>query len=370
MLDFSPPPLKNTSDAANPPRCMGCGYDLTGVEDVRTPDTRMLRCPECGRHFDPYDTATFTRKPRFVFWTYWAPAFVLAFVIGALLTVYFALTDNIGWGLALGVPITMGSVIGYGVRLRLIIRVLLGVSAILCVAALLISLHPAAIFCALILIAVFVLPLLLDVLIGGGLRFRLKKSRFSQRSHLPLIFFLLAPLGLDQLQKLTQPPPTVETVTTQVVLPLSAAQAWDNWVFYEEVRREPPLLLRLGLPQPVGTRGRIARVGDSKTCLYVHGRLVKRATAIVPGKRVAFDVVEQTHVEDHSVRLLRGSFDFAPVDAGHTRVTLTTEYVPLLTPWFCWRPVEALCVRTLHRHVLEGMMDRVSPAAAVAEAAP
>jgi hypothetical protein len=238
---------------------------------------------------------------------------------------------------------------------------ILGLAVVITVGISLIAMHPDAIFCGLIISGIFLTPMVVGVVAGVILRAILKGSSFSQRFHFPLLFFLLLPLGIDQLQKYFMPPPVAESVQTAVVLPFGRAQSWENWMFYEDVKRPRPWLLRFGLPQPLGTRGRIHKVGDTKTCLYVHGRLVKQATALDPGHRIAFNVIEQTHVEDHAVRLISGSFDFETVDATHTRVTLTTDYIPLLTPRFCWRPIETICLHTLHRQVLEGMCDQLGP---------
>ena len=134
-------------------------------------------------------------------------------------------------------------------------------------------------------------------------------------------------------------------------------QAWDRWVFYEEVEHERPLLLRLGLPTPSHVEGKIQSVGDRQVCVYTgDARLVKKATQVEPGKRLAFDVVGQHHFENNSIRLIDGSFDFAPVTPGETRVTLTTRYEPLLRPRVLWRPIEHTFTHELHGHVLKGMV--------------
>lgn len=36
--------------------CLGCGYELNGLHESK--------CPECGRRFDPVDSATFADRPR------------------------------------------------------------------------------------------------------------------------------------------------------------------------------------------------------------------------------------------------------------------------------------------------------------------
>jgi hypothetical protein len=112
------------------------------------------------------------------------------------------------------------------------------------------------------------------------------------------------------------------------------------------------------LPRPLYTRGSTAHIGDSKTCVYTRGHLTKQVTERIADHRLAFNITEQDRIENHSVRLTTGSFDFTPITREQTRVSLTTSYQPKLGPRWLWRPAEALAVHTLHRHVLEGMREK------------
>ena len=133
-------------------------------------------------------------------------------------------------------------------------------------------------------------------------------------------------------------------------------------MFYEQVPAEEPLLFRwrwLGLPRPRSTTGAVKRVGGRTICVYDKGRLVKETTDVAddpgnPQRRLAFRVVEQGF-EQHSMRLVGGSFTFEAVDDTHTCVTLETTYVPHLSPRWCWRPFERWTVHELHGHVLNGI---------------
>jgi hypothetical protein len=131
-------------------------------------------------------------------------------------------------------------------------------------------------------------------------------------------------------------------------------------MFYEEVHHPPPWLLRLGLPKPLYTRGSVEHVGDCKTCIYTKGHLTKRVSERIVDHRLAFDVIEQDRIENHSIRLTTGSFDFKPIGPSATRVELTTSYEPKLGPRWIWRPAEQLATHALHRHVLEGMRRKAA----------
>lgn len=131
-------------------------------------------------------------------------------------------------------------------------------------------------------------------------------------------------------------------------------------MFYEEVGAEPPRLAQIGIPYPLGTEGIVDEVDDTKRCLYEGGHLVKLITDFRPGERFAFDVIEQVGIEDRSVELIDGSFEFEEVAPGRTLVTLTTRYRPLLQARAAWRPFEYAVVHVLHDHVLDWMARNVT----------
>ena len=56
-------------------------------------------------------------------------------------------------------------------------------------------------------------------------------------------------------------------------------------MFYEEVKHQPPLILRIGLAHPLYTIGSSEHVGDVKTCVYNKGHITKRITEVEPGRR-------------------------------------------------------------------------------------
>ena len=69
-------------------------------------------------------------------------------------------------------------------------------------------------------------------------------------------------------------------VTTERTVSVSAADAFDALMFYEEVRHPPPLILRVGLARPLRTTGSSRTVGDVKNCIYNKGHITKRVTSI------------------------------------------------------------------------------------------
>ena len=333
---------------ATPIRCQRCFYILENLP--------AGACPECGRPFDPTDSRTVTRKPPFVWWTYWLPPLLLAGVGGGVVWTVLVAAVGYGWATTLVMPTAIGSVIGYGVRGRSG-----SVVAMVAVAIGLTFLAGAGLaggLCVFVLALVAIVPLLLGVLLGLALRGTLKASRFSQREYLSIALLLLpaaAAVAEGRHDRLA-----VMSVSTVTVVDAPPGATWDGIQFYEEVRRPVPWLLWLSPSlRPRYTRGRSERVGDLKVCVYQRGHLVKRITDVQPGRRLAFAVVEQDRIESDGVTLVDGSFQLEPIDGGRrTRVTLTTRYVPKLSPRFAYAWAEAWTVHTLHGHVLAGMKDR------------
>lgn len=344
------------------PRCRGCGYVLENLPGNR--------CPECGTPFDFDDPDTYTLKPPLVRWRFWLPGLLLA--VGGGMASYLVVLGLAGFGAAgtLVLPACVGAIIGYACRVRTFLIVLLGLVAITGVCMGLASLSLVSLWCGLVLAGIALGPLIVGTLAGVLLRTALKHSRFDQRWHLPLVAFLLLPPAAGLVERAVQKPYAAETIRTSLVMDAPPRRAWEAVMFYEEVRREPPALFRLGMPRPLYTSGASAAVGDEKTCVYDKGRLVKRITERDAHRRLAFRVVEQGF-EQHAMTLSGGAFEFEPAgpgpegeaagdgagDAGRTRVTLSTRYRPHLGPRWCWRPFERLTVHTLHGHVLRGMAD-------------
>lgn len=353
MDSFIPPPVDYAALPGRTPRCLGCGYTLTGLPEPR--------CPECGRFFDPASPSTFTYKPPLVRWRYWVPGFMLALGGGLALYAFAAVFAGFSWATTLVVPACAGALLGYGTRVRPFVLVVLGLALAVGLLVGVASLNLVGVFCGLIMAGIAVGPLLLGTLCGFLLRRALKNSRFDQRWHLPMIAALLVGLLAACVDRATWTTPPVEAVRTVAELPMPVDAAWANVRFYEQVPGRRPVISRwrwLGLAQPLAVTGVARREGDRTACVYDKGRLVKQVTEVAAGddgsRRLAFRVVEQGF-ELHAMRLVGGSFDLSPAGEGRTRVTLETAYVPHMAPRWCWRPFERWTVRTLHGHVLASM---------------
>lgn len=343
------------------PRCMHCAYVLDGLP------TRGA-CPECGCGYDLDVPSTYTTKPPFIGWKYWLPGLATAAALGVATYYLTHAMGNRGVSLWFAVPLAAGCALGYGVRVRGLVLVFLALWLVPTVILGLFSLSLVGVVCGATLGAIVVGPVLAGTGLGAGLRHVMKRTGFSQRAHLPVIFVLfLLPMVCAAIEGPPRAGYALERVSTEAEMNAGTEACWDAIVFYEEVTHRPPLLMRLILPRPLRTVGEAQEVGDVKTCVYERGRLVKRIEEVRRGEVLGFSVAEESIGFDHDVRLIGGSFSFEEIGRGRTRVTLATDYEPLLGPRWCWRPFERLIVQTLHEHVLEGMRERTDAPAAFAK---
>jgi hypothetical protein len=231
----------------------------------------------------------------------------------------------------------------------------------------LLSLDLSGLFCGSVLAIVFLVPMLVGAFIGAMVRQALLSNGYATRLQI-VAAALLIPAALAIFD--ARPARTVTVaVSTDATFDATVDEVWRALQLYEEVGAEPPLLLRLGLPNPRGTRGSMSAVGDVKVCLYDKGQLTKVIVERTAPTHLGFVVTDQRIGFERSVRLTGGSFHLEPLGAHRTTVTLTTDYTALLRPRFAWSWAEDLAVHTLHRHVLNGMTSDLEAARRLAAGA-
>lgn len=149
------------------------------------------------------------------------------------------------------------------------------------------------------------------------------------------------------------------SVVTRLALLASRTEVWEALLFYEQIRRPPPLVLRLLLPLPLRTKGRKSDVGDEIVCDYQGGQLLKTLTRIEPGCCYEFDVTSQNLRIGGGISLLGGGYTLLERSDGFTDVVLSTRYASPHRPrWLC-EPIEAWVCHAFHLHILAGIRDNL-----------
>jgi hypothetical protein len=149
-------------------------------------------------------------------------------------------------------------------------------------------------------------------------------------------------------------------VRTTARLTCEAERAWNKVCFYEHIAIRPSWLLRTVLPVPLRTTGAYSAVGNVSRCLYSDGGyLTKRIRRIDVGRRIDFDIIEQTIRYAGRIALKGGTIRIEPGDDGTCSVEMTTHYElrsPLVSAvrFFIDHVVGAM-----HRIVIRDMRERL-----------
>jgi hypothetical protein len=149
------------------------------------------------------------------------------------------------------------------------------------------------------------------------------------------------------------------TVATRMTFAAPVALTWQGLMFYEELGGPPPMLLRLLLPTPIRTEGRIADGSKTVKCVYIGGHLLKRITNVEHGKLYEFEITEQALRVGWGIRLLGGRYRLRELPGGRTEVTAETRYASTRRPRWLWKPLEAMVCGTFHRHLLNSMRRKI-----------
>lgn len=331
-------------------RCLSCGYALEGLTEDQ--------CPECGQSFDARDPSTYDSRPPFLFWRFWTPGILIVFLIGFLGFAGLQLIGSSGFAIWIGVPVAMGAGTSIYTRSILVVKILFGLFVITGLLALMYTMDLAGMYCTLILFVIILIPFGLGMILGRGIRGLLKdQSRFF-RAYLPAILLCCMPYVWHYAGGSGKQYTTELSVTTSRVIIGDPDEVWDALMYFEDVDSTPPLLMRIALPRPLYSTGSMDSIGDRRVCVYTKGRLAKEIVEIEDEKLLGFRVVEQEF--EPSVILTGGRFVLEELEDGETKITLTTDYIPVHSPRLAWRWAEVLGARTLHTHVINGIESQVT----------
>jgi len=145
------------------------------------------------------------------------------------------------------------------------------------------------------------------------------------------------------------------SIVTRMNFDALPEQVWKGLLFYEEIGGRPPTHLRLLLPVPIRTEGKVSEVGGEAMCLYEGGHLLKRVTRIERGQFYEFEVAEQSLSVGGGMRLSGGRYTLRELPDGQTEVAVETRYTSTKWPRWFWRPLERMVCHWFHRYLLGSM---------------
>lgn len=156
------------------------------------------------------------------------------------------------------------------------------------------------------------------------------------------------------------PQHTASVITSQDFF-ASAEAVWEALMFYEEVEKSLPWVLRALLPIPIGSEGCKSEVGGEIKCRYLSGHLLKRVTHVTRGRSYCFEVIEQSLALRGGIKLLGGNYTLRNLSGDRTRVALATRYQSPNRPRWLYGSVETIVCHSFHRHILSAMQTNVRP---------
>lgn len=165
-------------------------------------------------------------------------------------------------------------------------------------------------------------------------------------------------------------PALVHAVATTVEVDAPPEAVWQVVIAFPEIPPEqlPAWYFQLGVAWPQRARIEGAGVGAVRHCEFSTGAFVEPVTVWEPGRRLAFDVVENPptmdelspwgavaapHLAQHILSSQRGEFLLEPLPGGRTRLTGTTWYTFDMAPTAYWTLWSDAILHAVHQRVLE-----------------
>ena len=209
------------------------------------------------------------------------------------------------------------------------------------------------------------LPLALPLALGGAILGRML-ARFEPSRAAMAPSLLVLPLGLLIETKVPTPAVTREVVTV-IEIDATPDKVWQQVIDFPPLAAPTELPFRVGIAYPMSARLVGTGVGAIRYCEFSTGAFVEPITAWEPGRRLAFDVIDQPEplrelspwgriVPKHlnsGFRSVRGEFRLMPLAGGRTRLEGRTWYRVGLAPTAYWQPVTDGMIHLIHLRVLE-----------------
>lgn len=341
--------------------CNRCLSNLAPVNDYGN------ICKACG-HEVLYDSSsvkiTENNFPKHFILYGFLPALVIGFL--SYLIIYLFFTGNsqmkqMGTALFFIVPACTGITLGYFLRpmQNVFKRGFTAIGLALALGLVIFSFKMSGLACITILIMIFVLPVYIGTLIGRAFRLWNSRRITARIYSTPIAIFFLFPILFGAIEQHYFEITPVHTVTTQVVVDAPKEIVWKTLRFYEHVKQEPPLLLKLGLPIPIRAIGNHKNIGDITSCEYEGGGFIKKKiTTIIHNKELSFDVIEQSLHFEHDLTLKGGSILLSSTNNGlATIVTMKTSYESYVRPNWFWQYNMDAVIKSLHKFVINDIKN-------------
>jgi hypothetical protein len=293
-------------------------------------------------------------------------------VLGLLATYVSTLADK-SYGIALfvAVPILVGfvAVLAMGVDEPVTAYQAFGVStlAVVVLGFLLIAFAMEGAVCL-----VMALPIAVPLAICGGMAAYLLQRKPA--AHHPVTFLLLiglTPFGAT-LERSSQPPAELFTVTTSLDIPVSPERVWRTVLQPAKLAAPSQILFRAGIAYPLASHIEGTGLNATRYCDFSTGKLVEPVLIWKEGQQLRFTVVSNPlpmqewtpYAKIHPPHLegflasRQGEFRLEALPNGGTRLFATTWYKHHMWPATYWRTWSDYIIHRVHDMVLANIRER------------
>jgi hypothetical protein len=169
---------------------------------------------------------------------------------------------------------------------------------------------------------------------------------------IPYVFFLL---GVPLEKGLIDDPRTVTDISTEIILPYSPLQVYDEIKSVDTLATTKPWLMQIGLPVPQKCILEEEALGGLRTCYFEGGRIVEKITELQPGSVLRMDVIRYELTGRKWLGFQEAIYQFEELAPNRTKLTRITTYTSELKPRFYWQPLEELGIQQEHEYVFSNL---------------
>ena len=152
----------------------------------------------------------------------------------------------------------------------------------------------------------------------------------------------------------------IRSAQTKMIIQASKSDVWEKVGFYEHVKKQPGLLLKLSLPTPQQVEGAYGKVGDICCCRYSDGGfLTKRIIRIHSGNRIEFEIIEQSIRYQNTIKLLGGYIEVNDINGKYSEVNMVTYYENRIGLQRISSLFIGAVIKTMHKFVIRDMQAQL-----------
>ena len=282
------------------------------------------------------------------------------------------LLTNDGWGLFVALPFAMGfaAALIYGVREARSLRGCVGVA---CLSTALLGLALLALAVDGIFCLVMAMPIALPLAaIGGSFGYLVQRRRWLQEGTPAFLSVLLMFVpGVQWVEHVSAPVPSVYEVRTAVDIQASPEKVWGQVVAFSEIPPPREWMFRAGIAYPIRAEILGNGPGSERHCVFSTGAFVEPIVVWDEPRLLKFSVTSNpapmeewtpySHIEPphlHGFLVSNGGqFLLTALPSGKTRLEGTTWYRHTLWPAAYWRLWSDAIIHRIHLRVLTHIRD-------------